>query len=143
MVAKEKDNQLVWKNKKILTQSYPYEYDLKETLKLSAGIGLFLFLFFVFFKPFGLDRASTNIIIYFSTLNAVTSIAIAAFISIGGRILFPKKFNQESWRLVDEIGITIVILFSIGLGVTSIVIYMEGLTISLSNFAATYLEIQY
>ena len=57
--------------------------------------------------------------------------------------MFPKKFNQESWRLVDEIGIIIVILFSIGLGVTAIVIYMEGLTYSLSNFAATYPEIQY
>ena len=73
----------------------------------------------------------------------MTSFAITASISIGGRLLFPKKFSQESWRLVDEIGITIVILFSIGLGVTSIVIYTEGLTISLSNFAATYLEIQY
>ncbi len=128
---------------RLLKQPYPYSANSFDHLKTSAAIALFLFLFFVLFRPFGLDQARTGPLLQFSSLNALVSFGISSLIVMLGARLFPKRFNQDNWRVVDEIVITIVILSSLGLGISCLIVYMQDGAVSVSGILKVYGTIQY
>lgn len=128
---------------RLLKQPYPYSANPFDHLKISAAIALFLFLFFVVFQPFGLDRVGTGLLLRFSALNALVSFGISSLIIMLGARLFPKRFNQDNWRVVDEIVITIVILSSLGLGISCLIVYMQDGAVSVSGILKVYGTIQY
>ena len=128
---------------RLLKQPYPYSANPFEHLKISAAIALFLFLFFVLFQPFGLDRVGTGFLFRFSALNALVSFGIPSLIITLGARLFPKRFNQDNWRVVDEIVTTIVILISVGLGVSCLIVHMQDGAVTVAGILKIYGTIQY
>jgi hypothetical protein len=104
------------KIKKFLNQPYPFDYDFEKIVKAAAGCGLFIFLFLYIFDPF--DKQN-DILPYIDILVLVGYGLITFFILfIAGLIfisLIPSVFNEDNWKVKNEIVASTLVLVLIGL----------------------------
>lgn len=107
---------MIDKIKKFLNQPYPFDYDFEKVVKGAAGCGLFVFLFLYIFDPFGKQE---NIIPFIENIILVGYGLITFIILFIAGLIFiyfiPSVFNEENWKIKNEILASIIILILIGL----------------------------
>lgn len=99
-----------------LKQLHPFEYNWKIKLRQAFVIGLFIAVFLIVFQPFGLSRvhAENKLMIMFG-YGAITFL-ILLFDNILLRLVFPRLFKEEQWKVWKQLLFSCWIIFSIGLG---------------------------
>ncbi|MEJ2544086.1 MAG: LytTR family DNA-binding domain-containing protein [Calditrichaceae bacterium] len=104
------------KIKRFLDQPYPADYDFEKLVKVSAACGLFVSLFLIIFDPFGKEQSVVPIIDMVLTLGYGLVTFFVIFI-VGTILLYfyPDIFNEENWKVKNEIVASILILIIIGL----------------------------
>ncbi|MBN1407830.1 MAG: LytTR family transcriptional regulator [Calditrichaceae bacterium] len=104
------------KTKKFINQPYPFDYDFEKVVKAAAGCGLFIFLFLYIFNPF--DKQN-EILPYFDIIVLVGYGLITFLILFFAGLIFitfiPSVFNEENWKVKNEIIASTLILILIGL----------------------------
>ncbi len=82
----------------ILNRPFPIVESTKEKLIIAISFGVFIFAFLAVFQPFGLNKITTNKLLYFSGYGLITSIVILfnAFVIMN---IFKEFFLPENWRL--------------------------------------------
>lgn len=107
---------MISKIKNFLDQPYPIDYDFEKLVKISAACGLFVSLFLITFDPFGKDESVIPLIDILLTLG-YGLVTFFVIFTVGMIILylFPYIFNEENWKVKNEIVASIMILIIIGL----------------------------
>ena len=104
------------KIKYFFNQPYPCDYDFEKIVKASAGCGLFIFLFLYIFDPF--DKQN-EILPYIDIIILVGYGLITFFILFFAGLIFisfiPSVFNDDNWKVKNEIIASTLILILIGL----------------------------
>lgn len=102
--------------KTYLLQPYPYEYNIRRSLKTAGLAGIFIFLFLYIFQPFNLNQITSPFkpLIIFGF--GIVTFVVLLFHSLMLPKIFPKSYQEERWTILLEILHVLVIIFTIGLG---------------------------
>ena len=102
--------------KNFLNQPYPADYNFEKLVKVSAACGLFVSLFLILFDPFGKVQSIVPIIDITLTLG-YGLVTFFVIFTVGMVLLYfyPDIFNEEDWKVKNEIIASILILTLIGL----------------------------
>jgi len=86
-----------------LNKSYPFNYDLKQNLKVILGISLGLFLFILFFQPLELNTTDfNNMLLIIAGFGGITFVFLVLALIIAPSIL-PRLFKSGKWNFNREI----------------------------------------
>ena len=99
-----------------LNQPYPFDYDFKTILLEIAGISLFIFFFLLVFQPFGLKNVHESIKLLIIAGFGFVTFFVLVINLLALPKLFPSIFNENRWKIKNEIYSILLVLFTIGLG---------------------------
>ncbi len=86
-----------------LNRSYPFNNNLKHNVKIILGIGFGLFLFLILFEPFGLDSVEAEKkTITLAGFGLITGLTLTFNLLIIPLII-PKWFNEDKWKIKNEL----------------------------------------
>ena len=86
-----------------LNKSYPFNYDLKQNLKVILGISMGSFLFILFFQPIELNTTDfNNMLLIIAGFGVITFIFLVLALIIAPSIL-PRLFKSGKWNFNREI----------------------------------------
>jgi len=86
-----------------LNKSYPFNYDLKQNLKVILGISMGSFLFILFFQPIELKTTDfNNMLLIIAGFGVITFIFLVLALIIAPSIL-PRLFKSGKWNFNREI----------------------------------------
>lgn len=95
----------------------PYPYTNKPTKRITtiALIAVFVFLFLFFFRPFGMNNLSGNILFITLGYGGVT-LLIGMITTVVFPAIFKDYFTEEKWTTAREISFTLLMIFLISSG---------------------------
>jgi len=116
-----------------LNRSYPFNNNLKHNVKIIIGISLGLFLFLTFFEPFGLDSVEDEKkTIILAGFGLITGIALTLNLLIIP-VLIPKWFQDEKWKIKNELVWNIWILITLCGGYFGFSFYSDWFDLNLAS----------
>jgi len=99
----------------LLQSPYPFTSKPAKRITTIVLIAVFVFLFLYFFRPFGMNNISGNILLITLGYGGVT-LFIGLFITVLIPTIFKKYFTEEKWTTAREVAFTLLIILLISSG---------------------------
>lgn len=100
--------------KNLLLEPFPEESTITDTIKLAAVIGFFIFLFLYLIRPFNLDSAGSDVLLYSFYFGFVTFIVTVLY-DVVLIFILKIKSNHPSWTFAKWIISTVGLVICIGI----------------------------
>jgi LytTr DNA-binding domain len=87
----------------IFKQPCPHNTSWQSVLKVALSFGAFITAFLLVFRPFELDKVSTQLLLKSSIIFGLVTFLCIFLLNFGLHFLFPQLFSEEKWTTGKQI----------------------------------------